>query len=91
VAAPGRRHALDARAEGERRAGALAGGDDRVAPLLLQRERRGERGVLGSPRLDAPAFVGAEIAVDVGDERSLVVGREVVRLVNHDHQESRRR
>ena len=90
VAAPRRRHALDARAQGERRAGALAGGEDRVAPLLLQGERGGERWILGSPRLDPPALVGFEVSVDVGDKRRLVVSREVVRLVDHDHQESRR-
>ena len=76
AALAGRRKRFDARSQGQRRAGALAGGEDRVAPLLLQGERRGERRILGSPRLDPPALVGVEVSVDVGDKRRLVVSRE---------------
>ena len=45
VAAPRRRERLDARPQRERGAGALGGGGDRVAALLLQCEGGGEGGI----------------------------------------------
>ena len=90
VAATLCRKSFHPRAERERCAGALGRGDDRVAALPLLGQRRGEAGIRGGAALDAGALLGVETAVDVRDERRLVVGREVVRLVNHDHQESRR-
>ena len=88
MTSPLRRHALDARPQGERRAGALGGGDDGVVPMLKELQRSGEGRIRRSSRLDAATLAGIEVAVDIGDERRLIVGRQVMRLVNHDHQES---